>query len=154
MSNIEQNSHFYEEIKALLHAARSYVYTAINETMTMTYWQVGRRIVEEEQQGQARAGYGKTLLKNLSSELAKEFGRGFSVDNLENMRRFYLTYQISETASRKFRLNWSHYMFLIRMENPDERNFYEIEATQGGWTLRELKRQFDSGLFERLNFYY
>ncbi len=97
----------------------------------------------------------------------KEFGRGFSVDNLENMRKFYLTYSISETVSRKsvkeksetvsrkikdidFQLSWSHYLFLIKIDNSEERKFYEIEAINNGWSLRELQRQFDSALFERL----
>jgi len=141
---------FYEEIKSLLHEARTKVYSTINVIMTRTYWQIGQRIVEEEQQGQKRAEYGKAILKSLSSELTKEFGKGFSEDNLKNMRRFYLAYQKSETASSQFKLSWSHYIFLTRMSNEDERNFYEIEATQNSWTLRELKRQFNSGLYERL----
>jgi predicted nuclease of restriction endonuclease-like (RecB) superfamily len=118
--------------------------------MTTTYWEIGRRIVEEEQNGKVRAKYGKAIIKNLSDELTKEFGKGFSVDNLENMRRFYLTYQKSETLSRNFKLSWSHYIFLTRINNPDERNFYEIESIENSWSLRELKRQFNSGLFERL----
>jgi len=141
---------FHKEIKNLLHQARTKVYSTINITMTQTYWQIGKRIVEEEQQGQKRAEYGKTILKSLSSELSKEFGKGFSVDNLENMRKFYFVYSKSETVSRIFKLSWSHYIFLTRMNNEDERSFYEIEAIQNSWTLRELKRQFNSGLYERL----
>ena len=118
--------------------------------MTTTYWEIGRRIVEEEQNGKVRAKYGKAIIKNLSDELTKEFGKGFSVDNLENMRKFYLTYSKSETPSRNFELSWSHYIFLTRINNPDERNFYEIESIENSWSLRELKRQFNSGLFERL----
>ncbi len=141
---------FIKEIKTLLTDARNRVYQTINSTMTQTYWEIGKRIVEQEQQGKARADYGRGLIKNLSAELSREFGKGFSVDNLENMRRFYLAYANSETASRKFTLSWSHYIFLARISNHDERSFYEIEATQNSWTLRELKRQFNSGLFERL----
>ncbi|HRL09844.1 MAG TPA: PDDEXK nuclease domain-containing protein, partial [Aliarcobacter sp.] len=122
----------------------------INTTMTQTYFQIGKRIVEEEQGGESRAEYGKSLLKLLSVQLINEFGKGFSVDNLENMRRFYLAFQKSETVSRKFELSWSHYIFLTRIENINERNFYEIESIENSWSLRELKRQFDSGLFERL----
>ena len=118
--------------------------------MTQTYFQIGKRIVEEEQGGETRAEYGKSLLKLLSVQLINEFGKGFSVDNLENMRRFYLAFQKSETVSRKFELSWSHYIFLTRIENINERNFYEIESIENSWSLRELKRQFDSGLFERL----
>ncbi|MCT7546201.1 PDDEXK nuclease domain-containing protein [Aliarcobacter cryaerophilus] len=144
------NNNIYQEIKELLYSAKNRVYQTINITMTQTYFQIGKRIVEEEQGGETRAEYGKSLLKLLSVQLINEFGKGFSVDNLENMRRFYLAFQKSETVSRKFELSWSHYIFLTRIENIDERNFYEIESIENSWSLRELKRQFDSGLFERL----
>ena len=144
------NNNIYQEIKELLYSAKNRVYQTINTTMTQTYYQIGKRIVEEEQGGEIRAEYGKSLLKLLSVQLINEFGKGFSVDNLENMRRFYLAFQKSETVSRKFELSWSHYIFLTRIENIDERNFYEIESIENSWSLRELKRQFDSGLFERL----
>lgn len=124
------NGSFFQDIKTLLYEARNRVYQTINTTMTMTYFQVGKRIVEEEQGGEIRAGYGKGLLKNLSFELSKEFGKGFSVDNLENMRNFYIAFSKSETPSRKFNLSWSHYLFLTRIDNENERNFYEIEAAQ------------------------
>ena len=141
---------FYRDIKALLHSARSKVYQTINQTMTQTYWEIGRRIVEEEQQGQALARYGAMLIKTLSQELTQEFGKGFSVDNLKNMRRFYQCFPKSETASHQFTLSWSHYIFLTRINNTSERSFYEIEATNNQWSLKELKRQFNSGLYERL----
>ncbi|MFA7091194.1 MAG: PDDEXK nuclease domain-containing protein [Arcobacteraceae bacterium] len=144
------NNSFYQDIKELLHSAKSIVYQTINSTMTQTYYEIGKRIVEEEQGGVARAEYGRALLKSLSNELTKEFGNGFSIDNLKNMRRFYLCFQKSETLSHQFKLSWSHYIFLTRIENTDERNFYEIEAIENSWSLRELKRQFDTGLFERL----
>ena len=118
--------------------------------MTQTYWEIGRRIVEEKQGGEKRAEYGKALIKKLSIELAQDFGKGFSVDNLENMRKFYLAYPKSETVSRKFELSWSHYIFLTRIKNLDERNFYELESIGNRWSLRELKRQFNSAVFERL----
>ncbi len=149
---VSQN--FYSDVKELLHKARNSVYQTINITMTQTYWEIGRKIVEEEQNGKERAEYGKGLIKNLSLELTKEFGKGFSVDNLENMRKFYLLFSISETPSRKFTLSWSHYIFLTRISNQDERDFYEIESAQNSWTLKELKRQFDSGLYERLKLSY
>ncbi|MDD2640760.1 MAG: PDDEXK nuclease domain-containing protein [Arcobacteraceae bacterium] len=145
------NNGLYKNIKALLHSARSKVYQTINTTMTQTYYEIGKRIVEEEQGGESRAEYGKFLLKLLSVELSNEFGKGFSVDNLENMRKFYLTFSNSETVSRKFELSWSHYIFLTRIVNTDERNFYEIEAIENNWSIRELKRQFNTGLFERLS---
>lgn len=148
MSLVQDN--FYQDIKQLLQNAKNKVYQTINTTMTQTYYEIGKRIVEEEQGGETRAEYGKALLKSLSIELSKEFGKGFSVDNLENMRKFYLIFSNSETVSRKFNLSWSHYIFLTRIENADERNFYEIESVANNWSLRELKRQFDTGLFERL----
>ena len=95
-------------------------------------FEVGRYIVEYEQNGKDRAEYGKSILKNLSARLTKRLGKGFSEDNLENMRKFYLCYQISETPSRKFTLSWSHYLKLIRIQNKDERSFYEIEASGFG----------------------
>jgi predicted nuclease of restriction endonuclease-like (RecB) superfamily len=143
-------SNFHNEIIALLQNAKNKVYSTINTTMTQAYWQIGKRIVEQEQDGNNRAIYGKALLKNLSIELTKEFGKGYSVDNLENMRRFYITFPKSETASRKFKLSWSHYIFLSRITNKDERDFYEIESIENSWTLRELRRQFDSAVYERL----
>ncbi|OWY25776.1 DUF1016 domain-containing protein [Sphingobacteriales bacterium UPWRP_1] len=107
-------------------------------------------IVEDEQQGKQRAEYGKQVLKELSKRLIAEFGKGFSVDNLQNMRQFFLTYSIYETTSRKFTLSWSHYLKLMRIENPDERRFYEIECAANNWSLKELQRQFDAALYERL----
>lgn len=144
------NNNIYQEIKELLYSAKNRVYQTINTTMTQTYYQIGKRIVEEEQGGETRAEYGSALLKNLSSELIKEFGKGYSEQNLKNMRQFYLIYQKRQTVSSEFKLSWSHYIFLTRIENIDERNFYEIESIENSWSLRELKRQFDSGLFERL----
>ncbi len=150
----ELNKNLINEIKTLLQSARNSIYQTINTTMTQTYFEIGRRIVEEEQQGKQRAEYGKALLEHLSQELGKEFGKGFSKDNLKSMRRFYIAYQKSETASNQFKLSWSHYIFLTRIINVDERNFYELEAVDGSWSLRELKRQFDCGLFERLSLSY
>ena len=156
------------DIKQILRRAQQNTYCSINKAMLEAYWLVGKRIVEEEQQGENRAIYGKATIKELSEELQKEFGKGFSVDNLENMRRFYISYQIlqtppvnsttqaiSETVSRKlaipnFQLSWSHYQMLLRIADKDERTFYEIEAAKNQWSIRELKRQFDSALYIRL----
>ncbi len=151
MPNIKptQNT-LYNDIKKLIIQAKKEVYSAINTTMTQTYWNIGKRIIEEEQEGKERAEYGKALLKKLSVKLTKEFGRGYSEDNLKNMRRFYLAFQKSETLSHKFKLSWSHYIFLTRISDIEERNFYEIEAVQNNLSVRELKRQFDSGLYQRL----
>ena len=151
MPNIKlTQTNLYNDIKNLIIQAKKEVYSAVNSTMTQTYWNIGKRIVEEEQEGKERAEYGKALLKKLSVKLAKEFGKGYSVDNLEKMRRFYLVYTKSETVSRKFKLSWSHYIFLTRISDIEERNFYEIEAVQNNLSVREIKRQFDSGLYQRL----
>ena len=149
MKQLNQET-FLNDIKTLLQNARNKVYTLVNTTMTETYWEIGKRIVEEEQEGKSRAKYGKELIKTLSKELSLEFGDGFSIRNLENMRKFYICFQKTQTVSTKFKLSWSHYIFLTRISNEDERNFYEIEASSNAWSLRELKRQFDTGLFERL----
>ncbi len=157
MNKIEKNKHsdFYKKVADLLKEARKNVVRTVNKTMVYTYFEIGKMIVEEEQNGRERAEYGKQILKELSKRLTSEFGKGFSVDNLENMRRFYLTYSNSETVSRKsatpeFHLSWSHYLFLMRIDNLEERKFYEIESIKNNWSLRELRRQFDTSLYERL----
>ena len=120
--------------------------------MTKTYFLIGKRIVEEEQNGNKRAEYGKNLIKTLSKKLTKEFGKGFSETNLEQMRKFFKVYGIPQTLSEEFQFNlsWSHYLILMRIEDIGTRNFYEIEAIQNNWSLRELKRQVNSALYERL----
>ena len=148
--DIELKKDIYEEIRGLLKSARENIVSTINSTMAKTYFLIGKRIVEEEQNGEKRAEYGKKLIKELSKKLTKEFGKGFSERNLEQMRKFYLAYSIPQTLSAEFRLSWSHYLILMRMENLDERNFYEIEAVENNWSLRELRRQIDSALYERL----
>ena len=139
-----------QQIIILLEDSRKKIVSSVNTTMVQTYFEIGRNIVEYEQQGNARAKYGKQVIKKLSQRLTLHFGKGFSVENLENMRKFYLNYKNSETLSRNFTLSWSHYLKLMRIENPDERKFYEIEASQNNWSLRELERQFDSSVYERL----
>lgn len=162
----------FENIKALLHEARSAVARNINTAMVMTYFEIGRMIVEHEQKGAKRAEYATETLKLLSQELTAEFGKGYSKSNLEYMRKFYLMYGKTQTLSGQshnykndkapekyatlsrispeiFQLSWSHYVFLIRLPE-DERRFYEIEAVKQNWSLRELERQFNSSLYERL----
>ena len=148
--NIEIKKDIYEEIKILLNSARNNITSIINSTMAKTYFLIGKRIVEEEQNGEKRAEYGDELIKNLSLRLTKEFGKGFSKTNLKQMKSFYLAYRKGQTVSDQFKLSWSHYLILMRMENLDERNFYEIEASENNWSLRELRRQIDSALYERL----
>lgn len=116
--------------------------------MVHTYWKIGRRIVEEEQQGKQRADYGQGLLRTLSTELSKEFGKGFSASNLANMRQFYITFPIFQTVSGK--LSWSHYMTLLRIDNESARNFYLKECEAAQWSVRQLERQIRSSYFERL----
>lgn len=144
-----------KDIQLILTQARQNAYRSINQAMTQAYWLIGQRIVEEEQGGESRAQYGKAIIKTLSETLSPEFGKGFSVRNLEQMRAFYLLYQIPQTLSAElkspsFQLSWSHYQMLIRIKDEKERAFYEIESIQNQWSLRELKRQFDSGLYLRL----
>lgn len=140
----------YGRIAALIELARKQVVTAVNLTMVHTYFEVGRAIIEDEQQGNERAQYGKAVLSELSRKLTQQYGKGFSVDNLQNMRQFYLTYSIYETVSRKFTLSWSHYLILMRIKDADQRSFYELETAANNWSLRELQRQYQSSLYERL----
>ncbi|MEM8528458.1 MAG: DUF1016 N-terminal domain-containing protein [Bacteroidota bacterium] len=146
-------SNLLQKIRSLIQEARQRVVQQINYTMVYTYYEIGRQIVEEEQGGKERAAYAKEVLKQLSEQLSKEFGRGFSKSNLEQMRQLYLVYSKSQTVSGElpdFKLSWSHYIYLMRLKKEEERQFYEIEAVQNQWSLRELKRQFDSALYERL----
>ena len=137
-----------QEIKTILDIARNNVARQVNNELLNTYWNIGRIICEYEQSDSARADYGKQTLRALSKELTKEFGKGFSVSNIQFMRRFYQTYQIQQTASVK--LSWSHYCELLSISDTDKRKFYEKEAVNSNWSVRELKRQIESSLFERL----
>jgi len=192
---------FIDDIRGLISAARTTVARGVDLVQVHTNFEIGRRIVEQEQQGKGRAAYGKEVVKALAGRLTDEFGGGFSERNLAYMRTFHLLYRerrpILQTASAKssageksqtvsaqlpprkkgqtrsdpmhilptrsgesalsaqiqprpFALSWSHYVFLLGVKNPDERSFYEIEAARQDWTVRELKRQFDSSLYERL----
>lgn len=137
-----------QEIKTVLENARSNVAREVNNELLTAYWNIGRIIVEYEQSSQDRAEYGKQTLKELSKELTREFGKGFSRSNLQNMRAFYLAYQKCQTLSGK--LSWSHYCELLAITDNDKRSFYEREAINSGWSVRELRRQIESSLFERL----
>ncbi|MEO8121661.1 MAG: PDDEXK nuclease domain-containing protein [Rhodoferax sp.] len=185
----DAESALYASIRALVTSARNTIARGVDLVQVHTNFEIGRHIVEYEQQGKARAAYGQTVLKGLAEKLTPEFGRGFSKSNLEYMRRFFLGYQARadiaqfgigqslafstpvdlSTAShiaqfqtgqlappksthmqRPFHLSWTHYVFLLGIKNTDERSFYEIEAAEQDWNLNELKRQFNSGLYERL----
>ena len=144
------NGVLFQEISLLLETARKRAVHLVNNTMVRTYFEIGRLIVEHEQKGNSRAEYGKSTLKRLSERLIKQFGKGFSKRNLEQMRLFYLTYEKTQTVSAQFELSWSHYLLLMRIRNSDERSFYEREAVNAGWSLRELERQYNSALYQRL----
>jgi predicted nuclease of restriction endonuclease-like (RecB) superfamily len=141
---------FYSRILDLLKSARKTVVQSVNKTIVDTYFEIGRLIVEEEQNGKSKAEYGQNLIAELSHKLTTEFGKGFSTTNLKQMRTFYLTYSKGQTVSDEFRLSWSHYLMLMRIDNVEERQFYEIETAENNWSLRELQRQFDTALYERL----
>jgi len=136
------------QIRDIMINARQNVASQVNNEQLIAYWNIGRVIVEHEQDNDKRAEYGKATLKQISKQLTKEFGRGFSVSNLQFMRRFYQTYQIQQTLSAK--LSWSHYCELLIISDPDRRSFYEKECERSGWSVREMKRQIATSLFERL----
>jgi predicted nuclease of restriction endonuclease-like (RecB) superfamily len=176
ISKTQKYSKLITDLASLIEQGRKVAVRYVNTALVATYWLMGRRIVEYEQRGKERAEYGKKLLQKLSRDLNKKFGRGFSPDNLEAMRRFYLSYsiQISETVSRKlsgqksetasrnfpitlalhplterFTLSWSHYRLLMRLEESPQREFYEAECIRGNWSVRQLDRQIQSMLYER-----
>ena len=187
---------FYKQVAQLLTAARKYAKKQLDNTIVTTYFEVGRMIVEREQRGQKRAKYGERLLKGLSEYLTEQYGKGFSIANLKNMRQFYIAYspsiqqkrsaksskgqsltalsenqqslisdfdtdaqksqtlssesQKGQTLSSQFKLGWSQYQVLMRIENEAARRFYEIEAVSQQWSVRQLQRQVGSSLYERL----
>jgi predicted nuclease of restriction endonuclease-like (RecB) superfamily len=175
LQSINYNS-IHSEIVALLKTARSASARSINALMTATYWAIGRRIVQAEQRGQARAEYGEQLLERLAHDLVKEFGRGFSLPNLWKMRAFYLAWPkkkilstLSIESSKQlfckdldslptdataavvaFPLPWSTYVRLLAVRRADARAFYETEALRSGWSVRQLNRQIESQFYERV----
>jgi predicted nuclease of restriction endonuclease-like (RecB) superfamily len=162
----EKYKNLISRINNILEQGRKTAYQTVNNILTTTYWHIGRQIVEFEQGGKERAEYGSGLLQKIADDLTTEFGKGFSIQNLERIRKFYLMWpvekvsiekekQISSSLMRKsnpivFKLSWTHYVRLMSIENPDERKFYEIECGNNNWSVRELCRQFDSSLYERL----
>lgn len=138
----------YSRIREILDTARAKTYYTINSVMVKTYWEIGRIIFEEEQQGKSRAGYGDYLIKELSRRLYSEYGRGFSEQSLRNMRQFYTYFPIR--SALRSELSWTHYRSLLRVDNKRSRNFYMIETANNQWSTRELERQINSLLYERL----
>lgn len=144
---LEIEDSIYKEIKSILEQARNKVYKAANSTMVEAYWNIGRVIVEK-QGGNNKAEYGTALIKNLSKKMTKEFGKGFTVANLKNMRQFYLIFQ--KSYALRSELTWTHYRLLMRVENENARNFYIEECIKSNWSTRQLERQITTLFYERL----
>ena len=138
----------YQEVRQIIDSARSNAVRSVDFCRVQMYWNIGRRIVEEEQQGKERADYGAYLLKNLAKALEPEYGSGFSYRQLNFCRQFYRTYPIMNSV--RSQLNWTQYRLLIQIADSDKREYYELEAANNGWTARQLERQINSQLYERL----
>lgn len=142
------NQSVITDIKAIIVNARDKAIHIVNHERTTMYWHIGRRIFEEEQQGKNRAGYGSYLTEIIADQLEPEYGSGFSKRQIELFRQFYRTFPIANAV--RSQLGWTHYKMLIRLENPDPREFYLAEAIKNNWTTRQLERQIHTGLWERL----
>lgn len=142
---------FIADIKQVLYDARKYAYQAINSAMVEAYWQIGKRIVEEEQEGSERAAYGKEIIKNLSEELTKEFGKGFSERTLREFRQFYVYFPDLEIQRTLFaKLNWSHFQRVLKVGDKSARMFYLTEASDNMWSVRTLDRNISTLYYQRL----
>lgn len=175
MKPLSPQTKLFDNIAHLIEQARQRVRTAVNTAMVYTYYEIGRHIVEHEQNGENRAEYGKAVLKDLSARLTERFGDGWSYAQLNNVRQFYLVYTTrlsphqprdefskhclensekedkhGSTETRLFTLSWSHYLILIRVKDAAARSFYEIECAEQNWSVRQLQRQVNSSLYERL----
>lgn len=148
ISSNEMLNTLISNIEQTVAIAKEKLATSVNTTITETYWQIGKYIVETEQDGKIKAAYGKKLLTTLSHELTLRLGKGYSRPNLNNMRKFYLKYPNCQTVSDK--LSWSHICELIKLDDDLERSFYERQTVNENWSVRELQRQIDSALFLRL----
>ena len=146
----------YRRIAKYLQTVQNAILQTINTEMVLVYCKIGKEIIEHEQEGESRAAYGEELIRNLSRKLINEFGKGYSVSNLRNMRQFYLSYQdeIHQTASGELlfipKVSWSKYCLLMQVRNREARAFYEQESLNNKWSVRELDRQIGSLLYERL----
>ena len=148
IGTININNTFINDIRAIINTARSNAVRSVDFQRVQMYWHLGKRIFEEEQQGKQRADYGTYLIKNLAKQLEPEYGSGFSVRQLERCRQFYRLFPIA--SALRTQLNWMQYKLLIAIDDPDKREYYELEAVNNGWTGRELERQISSMLYERL----
>ena len=142
------NSSLYGAIRQVLESARQNAYKAVNFAMVQAYWQIGRLIVEDEQNGEVRAEYGKKVLEELAERLTAEFGKGFTVTNLKYMRSFYRAFPIGHALRDE--LSWTHYRLLLKVENPDARNWYMNEAAAENWSSRQLERQISVLYYDRM----
>lgn len=180
MNQLSPQTALFDNIASLIEQARQRVRTAVNTAMVYTYYEIGRHIVEHEQKGENRAEYGKAVLKELSARLTERFGDGWSYAQLNNVRQFYLVYTakqvphqfqdefskhclensskrgnhrltiLQSATTKTFTLSWSHYLVLIRVKDAAARSFYEIECAEQNWSVRQLQRQVNSSLYERL----
>lgn len=151
VSKITFTDDYIKDIKCILQQARKQSYKTVNTIMIQSYWLIGWRIVEQEQKGEQRAGYGEKIIENLSKELNAELGSGMSVSHLWNCRQFYSVFpdlQILHTLCRE--LSWSHLRLIMRLNSEAERNYYITEAKQGGWSVRELERNIRTDMFHRI----
>ncbi|HEY9341924.1 MAG TPA: DUF1016 N-terminal domain-containing protein, partial [Hanamia sp.] len=142
------NQSILSDIRSIINTARNKAILAVDNERVIMFWLIGKRIFEEEQEGKDRADYGTYLIKNISKQLQPEFGSGFSIRQLERYRQFYRTFPIASTL--RTQLSWSHYKLLLGIENADKREFYIAESVKNAWSSRQLERQIDSSLFERL----
>lgn len=137
-----------DDIRSIIDKSRTKAIRSVDFCRVQMYWHIGQRIVEEEQGGESRAGYGKYIIRNLSKDLTPDYGTGFGVRQLEQARQFYLEYPNANTLRSQF--NWSQYRALIQISDKDKREYYEFEAANNNWTAREMERQIHSMLYERL----
>ncbi len=141
------NPLLFESIRAIIDRARTHVYSVANAVLLESYWQIGRLIVEDEQAGASRAGYGKSTLKNLSAQLTEAYGKGYDASNLRNMRSFYLSFPNRDALRHD--LSWTHYRILSRLSDTGKRDYYLNHASHCGWDSRTLQRNINSLYFER-----
>lgn len=144
----KKTSNIIEDARTIINSARSSAVRSVDFCRVQMYWNLGKRIFEEEQQGKERADYGTYLIKNLANTLESEYGSGFGVRQLEQSRQFYRIYPIANAL--RSQLNWTQYRLLIQISDPSKREYYELESVNNGWTARETERQIDSMLYERL----
>ncbi|OQX13042.1 MAG: hypothetical protein BWK80_43175 [Desulfobacteraceae bacterium IS3] len=145
---ITLKEHFYESIRQIIENARSKVYQTVNTTLVITYWEIGKKIVEEEQQGEDRAEYGKFIIRNLAERLTDEFGKGFDQSNLRYMRLFYQAFPIRDAL--RHNLSWTHYRLMLKVNDEKARDFYVRECAENNWSTRQLERQINSFYYQRL----